>query len=617
MSSDRQKLAQTAAELGDAPSSLQIAKAGKVLEALDASEAGLLDLRMGVVCSFTFDMLVRPLVVRGYCEGFRLTVYNAPYGQYVQELVNPASGLHACHPDVVLLALRLHDVCSVLYEGFNALNRETVEQAVSEWQQRLLSMLQAFRQTSSARILCTNYEQPAYPSLGLADRRSEPSQVRAIQRLNEWLFDLTGQVGDFHVVDIDSLAAVCGRARWVDPKLQLWARSPIRPEFHWAFAGEVMRVLRATTGRSRKVLALDCDNTLWGGVLGDVGIDGIALGHDYPGSAFVALQKRALELYHRGVVLVVASKNDPQNVREVFERHPEMILRPEHIACFAVNWEPKPGNLRQAAEILNLGLDSFVFVDDHPVECAMMRELLPEVLTVQLPEDPAAFESTLARLDCFDQLTVSEEDRSRGAMYRQEAARAELRAQAGDLESFFRGLEMKMCVVVNDEGHVPRAAQLTQRTNQFNMTTIRRTESDITALMRSNDAEVITLRLADRFGDHGIVGLAVVRRGSSDWVLETFLMSCRVLGRTVEQSFLAWIGRRAMAAGAARLVAHYRPTKKNTPFGRFYESCGLRAEESGADGAQRWALALEPGAPALAIPAWINCESPAPQREQA
>jgi len=260
------------------------------------------------------------------------------------------------------------------------------------------------------------------------------------------------------------------------------------------------------------------------------------------------------------------------------------------------------------AQALNLGLDSFVVLDDHPVECAMMRELAPEVLTIQLPEDPAYFESTLAQLDCFDQLAISAEDRQRGAMYAQEAARTELKAGAADLESFYIGLQMKAQIARNAVAQVSRIAQLTQRTNQFNMTTVRRTESEVLALMKRDDTETFTLRLVDRFGDNGTVGLAIARREGDDRILDTYLMSCRVLGRTVEQTFLSWLARRARAAGARRLVGLYAPTKKNEPFARFFESWGMRLERTETNGTQRWVCDLTCAPPALALPKWIDLE---------
>ncbi|MCA9243399.1 MAG: HAD family hydrolase [Phycisphaerales bacterium] len=607
MSDERRILADITAELGATPTALATTKAQRKLDALNADAAGLLERRVGVLASFTFDMLVPPLRTRAYTDGFRFDVYNAPYGQYLQELVNPASGLASHQPEIVLVAVRLQDACPELYYGFNSLTAERIDAICGQFQADLGGALRGFRSRSHARILLTNYEQPVYASLGLAEATAELSQGAVIGRMNAWLRSLADEIGAAYIVDIDQVAARCGHARWDNAKMRLLARAPIAPDCAWDYAGAVTRVVRAISGRAKKVLALDCDNTLWGGVLGDVGIEGIHLGHDYPGNAFRALQMRALELFHRGVVLVVASKNELSNVKQVFETHPEMVLRPEHIAFFGVNWEPKPGNLRRAAEVLNLGLDSFVFLDDHEVECAMMREMAPEVLTVQMPGDPADYEHTLARLDCFDNLTISAEDRQRGAMYKQEAERAELRQGATDLDTFYHGLEMRAIMARNDAAGLARAAQLTQRTNQFNMTTIRRTESDVLALMNAADSDVVTMRLVDRFGDNGIVGMAIVTREGDDAVLDTFLMSCRVLGRTVEQTLVAWLGREAMARGAKRLVGRYIPTKKNTPFGKFYESVGMTLESDSGE-TQLWVCPLDEASPTLRLPGYIDIE---------
>jgi FkbH-like protein len=338
-------------------------------------------------------------------------------------------------------------------------------------------------------------------------------------------------------------------------------------------------------------------------VVGDVGVDGIALGHDYPGNAYVAFQKRILDLYNRGVILALASKNQPGVVEEVLARHPEMVLRAEHFAAMKINWEPKPNNLRQMAAELNLGLDSFVFIDDSAVECELMRASLPEVLSVNLPQDPALYPGVIESLDCFDQWTVSEEDRTRGRLYKAEAGRRELQAAAVDMPTFYRRLEMKVSLYVNHLPHVARAAQMTARTNQFNMHSIRCSEDDIRRFMTSPEWSVFTLALADRFGDNGIVGLAAVRRDPAEWLVHLFLMSCRVLGRTVEQAFVGWIAERAKAAGVRRLKAEMAPTSKNKPFANFYKDRGF-VEEGQAGGVQQWVWDL-PGAD-TALPDWLH-----------
>lgn len=598
-------LAEAIAQWPDPPSAVQVTRLARHI-ARGGDESGRLRLRLGIASSFTFDFMVNPLLVRSYCEGFQLSAYVSPFGQYAQDLIDPQSALHRHAPDALLVAIRWQDALPALSERFNSLTSAEIDGAVTEWKRHFSSMLSAFRDRSSALILCTNYEQPAYLNLGLADRSAAKSQRRIIEELNDWLYQVATELGRMSIVDVDAAAARCGRENWIDPKLELLARSPVAAAHHWNYAGEFLRVLRAMTGKVRKVLALDCDNTLWGGVLGDVGRDGVALGHDYPGSAYRALQLRALELQQRGVVLVVASKNDRAAVQDVFENHREMILRPEHISYFAVDWNPKPQNLKQAAAVLNLGLDSFVFLDDHPVECDMMRQMLPDVVTVQLPKDPALFERTLSRLNCFDQLVVSAEDRSRASMYRQEAQRAELKEQAPDLESFYHSLRMIMSIGIDDTSQVARAAQLTQRTNQFNMTTIRRSEVEIRDLMTSPTFHVYSLSLEDRFGDNGIVGLAIVETAVEEWMIETFLMSCRVLGRTVEHAFLQWIAEQARASGAPRLGAKYSRSKKNASFAGFYESCGMtKAVESAAEG-EVWYFDLSLAATNRAIPDWIQ-----------
>jgi FkbH-like protein len=600
---------QTAAllqSLRERPTALAIAKA---LRELEREPAGVFaPFRLAVAASFTFDPLIAPLRARAYCDGLRLSVENGPYGQFRQALLDPAwpPGEAA---GAVLLAIRLADAVPMLYDDFNALVPGEVDRLAGAWQDEFTRLLESFRTRSAARLLIANYEQPVFPNLGYADASAERGQAACIAGLNDWLREAARRVGNAFVLDVDGLAARVGRNAFCDPRLDLLARCPIAADHHWTYAGEVLRVVRMLTGRVRKVLALDCDNTLWGGVLGDVGRDGVQLGHDFPGSAYRALQRRALELQRRGVVLVIASKNEHASVLDVFTHHPEMILRPEHISYFAVNWDPKPQNLRQAAERLSLGLDSFVFVDDHAVECAMMREMLPQVLTVQLPEEPALYERTLAALDVFDQPVISGEDRSRGRMYREEAARAELRAGAGDLESFFRGLQMRLVILSNDPRGLARAAQLTQRTNQFNMTTLRRSEDELHALTRDEAAELVTLRLIDRFGDNGVVGLAITRLRGEQCELDTFLMSCRVLGRTVEGAFLTWLARRARQRGAVRLSARYVPTSKNRPFGGFYREWGMTRQEVDASGGETWTFDLTRDAPQLQMPDWFELQT--------
>jgi len=578
------------AEVDARPTVVNITRAARQLDALRPVLARL-PLRLGVLASFTFEPIQPALELQALRAGIGAEVYVGPFGRFEQEMIDPASGLAAFKPDVVLLALRLEDMCPALYDAFNSLDEKAAGKLVDDWIERLRAALATFRQQSSATVLVQNYDLPAAPALGIADAHATPSQNAVIARANKALSDLAASMENVRTMDYDALVAQHGRIRWQDPRTAFFARIPVAAEHYWPLAGFYVRHLAPLYGLTKKVIVLDADNTLWGGVVGDAGLDGIALGHDYPGNAFVAFQKRVLDLHRRGVVLCIDSKNEPGAVEEVLDKHPDMVLKAEHFAAMRVNWQPKPENVKQLAEDLNLGLDSFVFMDDSAVECEMMRTALPQVLAVHLPEEPATYASIVQGFDCFDQWSISDVDRQRGRLYKAEASRRELRTGVLDMPTFYRQLEMKMTLFVDHKPHVARASQMTNRTNQFNMHTIRCTEDDIRNFATDPDVSVFTLTLQDRFGDNGVVGLAVVRRSGDKWVMHIFLMSCRVLGRTVEQAFVGWIAARARAAGAKALVAEFVPTAKNKPFAGFYQDRGfVEAEGVGDVRYWRWAL---------------------------
>lgn len=559
--------------------------------------------RIAVAGTFTLDALRAALDLQALRAGINAEWFFAPYGQVEQELIDPASGISQFKPDTVIVAARLMDGAPALYNAFNSLSPHDADALVTDYTTRLVSALTAFRAHSSALLLIQNWELPARPALGIADASAAMSQIALIQRANDQLRAAIARLPDAYIMDYDALIARVGRDAWSDPRMAYFARIPVAPAHYWILTGFYVAHLRPLLGLSKKVLCLDADHTLWGGVVGDVGLEGIALGPDYPGNAYVAFQQRVLDLHRRGVVLALCSKNEPASVLDVLDRHPGMVLRREHFAALRINWEPKPANLQAIAAELNLGLDSFVFLDDSPVECDLVRTTLPEVTAIALPSEPAAYPGAIDALDCFDQWTLSEEDRRRGELYRAESQRRELQTVTMDLPTFYRQLQMTLTIAVDQPMHAARAAQLAARTNQFNMNTVRCSEDDIRRWMASPDHHVVTAALADRFGDNGIIGLAVIHRGPTEWMLDMLLMSCRILGRTVEQSFVRWLAAQARAAGATSLAARFVPTPKNQPFTGFYESCGFaRCDEAG--GAIGWTLSL--ASADTTTPDWIN-----------
>ena len=562
--------------------------------------------RLACVSSFTFDFLKAPLELQALRAGLELETHLAPFGQFDQEMINPQSGVALFKPDVVLVAIRLRDVCPGIYDSYNSLAAGEAQQLIDDWLGRFKSALLSFRQHSNAHLLILNYELPTSPALGIADRASKDSQVRLIERASESLSAIASEISNAHVLDYYALIPQHGRGQWEDRRMSLYGRIPVAAAHYWPFAGFIVRHLRPLYGLAKKVLVLDADNTLWGGVIGDVGVDGIALGPDYPGSAFVAFQKRVLDLYRRGVVLCINSKNQPGAVEEALKKHPNMVLRENHFAAMRINWNPKPQNMQEMAADLNLGIDSFVFLDDSDVECELMRQTLPQVMTVCLPKEPAQYAAIVENLDCFDQYSISAEDRARGELYRAEAGRKQMQSAAVDMPTFYRQLEMKVTLGVNETAQIPRVSQMTNRTNQFNMHTIRCSEDDIRRFMTSEDSEVVTLALQDRFGDSGVVGLAVIMKSPGEWVLHLLLMSCRILGRTVENAFIKWIAGRARSAGITRLVGEFAATPKNKPFAGFYASCGF-TKEGGGNPPERWIMSLSDAD--TTIPDWIDIQT--------
>ncbi|MDQ3065750.1 MAG: HAD-IIIC family phosphatase, partial [Actinomycetota bacterium] len=334
-------------------------------------------------------------------------------------------------------------------------------------------------------------------------------------------------------------------------------------------------------GRAKKVVALDFDGLLWGGVIGEAGLGGIEIGEEGVGLAFQDLQRELLKLHDTGVLLVACSKNNPDDAFEVFERHPGMLLRREHFAAERVNWQDKATNLREIAEELSLGLDSFVFLDDSPVERTWVEQACPEVLVPELPADPSAYPAFLRAAPWFARISTTEADQNRAASYREQGRRRQSQQAAVSVEDFLVSLEQEAMIEPVHEGSLARAAQLCQRTNQFNATTKRYTAADLERMIADSDYELFTLAVRDRFGDSGITGLAILHHEGEHAVVDTFLMSCRILGRRLEDAFLAVLAERASARGATTLVGLFEPTAKNGLAAGFYADRGFEAAGDG------------------------------------
>jgi FkbH-like protein len=414
---------------------------------------------------------------------------------------------------------------------------------------------------------------------------------RLLERLNHRLAEDVRKAGDL-ILDTASLAAAVGVDEWYDDVYWATSKLPFAQAFVPLYADCVWRVVAAARGKARKCLVLDLDNTVWGGVIGDDGISGIVIGNGNPtGEAFLAVQRLALALRQRGVLLAVSSKNEEAAARAPFQSHPEMLLRESHIAVFQANWIDKASNLRSIANTLNIGLDALVLLDDNPAERALIRRELPEVAVPDLPTDPAHYPRILAWAGYFETVSYSTEDAERAQYYASNAKRAELAATTTDMDGYLASLEMVMTVLPFGPIGRSRIAQLINKTNQFNLTTRRYTEQQVAALEEDQTVVALQVRLTDTFGDNGMISVVIGIPDGDVLDIDTWLMSCRVLNRGVERALLNVLVGIARARGYKHLRGHYRPTQKNDLVREHYGRLGFTLTSEDGDGSL-WHLPL-------------------------
>lgn len=546
---------------------------------------GLRPVKLAVLATFTADMLQPYIIVETARRGMALSWWAGPYGQVEQQVVDPGSALYAAPADAVLLLLRMADVAAQADGRFLSLGNEGAAQERERLKQWLAQQLHALRAQSGAAVLVSNFAPPEFVAAGLADAAQEHSQAAWVQSVNSAVAEVCAAVPRCYVLDIARAAVETGLTRWRDDRLAYVAKAPLGGDALAAVARLTARTLRAVSTTPKKCLVLDMDNTLWGGVIGEAGMEGIALGPDYPGNVFVDFQRRILSLRDRGILLAVASKNNSAEVEAVLAGHPSCVLKRGDFAAWEVNWEDKATGLRRIAQMLNIGLDALVFADDNPVERAWVRGQLPEVTVLELPSSPMGYWKTLEESGCFDALTLTTEDRQRAGMYAEEAQRQEFQSAAGSPGDFLRSLELVLTVGLVDESTLPRVAQLLGKTNQFNLTTRRHDEATIRTMCAEGAG--LWLRARDRFGDAGLVGVVLAVPEGDAWKIDTLLMSCRVIGRRVETAMLALLERIASARGVHRLFGEFIATGKNQPAASFLPDHGFTPDGG------RWQLQFD------------------------
>ena len=559
--------------------------------------------RWAVLRSFTVEPVVPILRAAAFTRGIELTVHIGEFNAYAQEILDPKSALYRFGPDAVVLAVQTRDAVPELWRDYARLSTAERTAAADATLARFRGWVRAFREHSQAALIVHSLERPAVPVEGILDGQAVDSQAESVGHINRGLRALAREHRGVYILDYDSLVARHGRENWGDERKWLTVRLPVSSAHLPHLAAEWLRFLHPLAGKVAKCVAVDLDNTLWGGVIGEDGMTGIRLGQEYPGAAYQEVQRALWDLTRRGILLAVCSKNNEADAMEALANHSGMVLRPGDFAATRINWNEKAQSLREIAAELNIGLDSIAFLDDNPVERQHVRDQAPEALVIELPPDPMRFAQAIRDFPYFERLSISEEDRRRGEYYASQRERAELEGSVASKEDFYRSLEQVAEIAPVNAATLPRVAQLTQKTNQFNLTTRRYTEQQIAGMAECPGWRVWWLRVTDRYADNGLVGVAIAHLEEETCEIDTFLMSCRVIGRTVETALLAHLAADARSRGARWLQGWFLPTKKNAPAMEFYRDHGFaRAQET--ETGVLWRLDLFEKE--VAAPEWIR-----------
>lgn len=512
-------------------------------------------------------------------------IYDAPFDSIELQSYDANSELYRSDPHAIVI-LNAVQALRADFGRFGGDSAAFLEHIAA----RTVRIWDAIQSHSRATIIQSNYVLPYERFFGNFDHLAPNSFYATVAALNAVIVERARGHRAVLINDVEALASWVGRRHWFEDRLWDMAKYLCAPECMPLVAHNLADIVMATRGRLVKCVVVDLDNTMWGGVIGDDGVDGIQLSAHGDGEQFYRLQHFLQGLRRRGILLAVCSKNDMHNALLPFEKHPDMVLRRDDFAAFFANWDDKAENIRQIRQILNIGFDSMVFLDDNPFERNLVRELLPDVIVPELPDDPADYVREIALLNLFETNSWSAEDASRADLYRQEALRQESQAGFASVEEFLKSLDMRITVARFDPFHLPRIAQLMQRSNQFNLTTRRLSESECETLMNDSGAIPLYAGLADRLGDHGLISIVILQPSEGELAIQDWLMSCRVLTRGVEQYLMNTVFEHASRLGLARVTGEFIPTPKNAMVREFFAQFGFAKTKEDTDGHTYWAL---------------------------
>ncbi len=570
----------------------QIHRIAKAIAIAQKDNKGLRPLKpfsLGIVSNTTTSIIVPALVTTAARYGFSLMVHEAPYGQAAQVAIGEVEAFKGVAMDAILIAI---DYKGLPGQGnIPSFGKDT--DAVHGALDHLNIIRSQLKQRYGAPCIMQTCAHEPESFFGNFDIQVNNTPRQFINIFNSSLVSEVVGTDDF-LLDVAAIAETVGLANWHDPVMYHMAKLPFAQKLVPFYAEQVCRIISAMSGKARRALILDLDNTLWGGVIGDDGLSGIELGQgNAVGEAYLAVQNTVLKLRQRGIVLAVCSKNNDTTARIPFREHPDMLLNESHIAVFRANWQDKVPNIQLIAETLNLGLESIVFFDDNPVERDRVRYELPEVAVPELPEDPAYYPRTLLAAGYFEAVYFSDEDKSRVENYQANAKRVALRETSTDLNTYLKTLQMKADLQPFGENGIKRIVQLISKTNQFNLTTYRHNESQTRDFMKNDQYFTLQVRLADAFGDNGMVSVVICKKSTEEWFIDTWLMSCRVVGRRLEEVVFYEIVKSAKFEGVKKITGVYIPTERNEIVRDHYLKLGFEALKNDTSGATTWSKSLD------------------------
>lgn len=528
--------------------------------------------RIAILGAHATQFLRKSMELQAKLADIKLEVFEAEYNQIEREIIDQRSGLYEFKPDCVYISYSARK----LREKFYGLTDEKKPTFFREFAQELTNNLGIVSSRIDAKILISNFEEINDNVFGNYAAKSRLSFVNQMRRLNVELMNIVEDRAHVYQIDVHGLWSRMGDEYSFENSMYVNADLIYSLDMCALISNDIIKIIQGLLGRFKKCIILDLDNTTWGGIIGDDGLSNIQVGDLGIGKAFTELQSWVKQLKNRGIILAICSKNDEQVAKEPFQKHPEMVLRLEDIAIFVANWENKADNIRYIQEILNIGFDSMVFLDDNPVEREIVGVNLPEVTVPALPEDPADYLSYVSSLNLFETISYSSSDTGRTKQYQEESKRLSSIQTYTNMDEFLASLDMVSTVVPFNEFDVPRIAQLSQRSNQFNLRTIRYTEDEINLVKADTSNLHYSVRLNDKFGEYGLVSILILKPRNADTLfIDTWIMSCRVLKRGLEQFVLNTIAADGKRRGYKTIEGEYVATAKNNIVKDHFEDLGF------------------------------------------